>query len=676
MNKFKLKTVDVWDTILRRDCHPDFIKRSTAYFFFLKFHSLHNVDSVDQLFTKRVETERLIGKKNKDLGYDDEYLIQDVMLQWVENYISAEQYDTPAIAHELYSWEIEHEKKHIYLDPGIEDFLAQYPSDKTIFLSDFYTSSTDLTELLVSAGLDQSVISDGVSSIDERLNKRSGRLFDFIQQKYQLAGVDWIHIGDNEWSDVQMPTSKGIKSIRYLPAQQHQLREQKEFLWNKNEDLTETITNNILNKYAASKDLSVDFQLGLKTTPLIAGFCLKILEQAVISKSEKILFFTREGEFFIKAMNILISHLKTNIKEIKLPEIDIIEVSRLATFAPSLQEISIKEMMRVWNLYSTQSISSLFKTLNVAPETFQSFIDKYGIPADEQIQYPWQDSRIQQLFDDSGFKETLWQHVMQQRALLKNYFATKGLTDDINARICVVDVGWRGTIHDNIALLYPDIHFTGIYLGLQKFLNEQPSNTSKVAFGPDLNHQLEYPHFLDSVAPIEMITNSPSGSVTGYGLENGKIVAIRSVNDDENSAWHNFTKTFQEGILAGMESFSAAVLSYGITHDVVRGYALNIWDVLISGSNKSLTDAFNNLNHNETFGLGGYVKKNHVPSTFEILSSLWNKNNRAALIEFIKANQWSDGIRKRDNLPSLNKYILALTIDLAVFYKRKFYRKY
>jgi hypothetical protein len=70
-----------------------------------------------------------------------------------------------------------------------------------------------------------------------------------------------------------------------------------------------------------------------------------------------------------------------------------------------------------------------------------------------------------------------------------------------------------------------------------------------------------------------------------------------------------FTKTFQEGILAGMESFSAAVLSYGLTHDQVRGYALKVWDVLISGNNKSLTDAFNNLNHNETFGLGGYVKR-------------------------------------------------------------------
>jgi hypothetical protein len=127
MNKFKLKTVDVWDTILRRDCHPDFIKRSTAYYFFLKFHSLHNVDSVDQLFTKRVETERLIGKKNKDLGYDDEYLIQDVMLQWVENYISAEQYDTPAIAHELYSWKLSKRRSTSIWIQVLRTFLRNIP---------------------------------------------------------------------------------------------------------------------------------------------------------------------------------------------------------------------------------------------------------------------------------------------------------------------------------------------------------------------------------------------------------------------------------------------------------------------------------------------------------------------------------------------------------------------
>ncbi|PLC69109.1 hypothetical protein [Klebsiella quasipneumoniae] len=675
MNKFKLKTVDVWDTILRRNCHPDFIKRSTAYYFFLKYHDLHNINSVDQLFSKRVETEHAIGQENKALAYDDEYLIQDVMLQWVANYISAEHYDTAAIAHELYVWEMEQEKKTIYLDPDIKDFLAQYPADNTLFLSDFYTSADDLKKLLHHAGMDVSIISDGISSIDERLNKRSGKLFDFVQQKYQLSPADWVHIGDNEWSDVKMPASKGINSIRYLPTDQHHLREQKEALWHNNETLTETLINQIIQEHTKSAQLPVDFLLGLKTTPLIAGFCLKILEQAISSNSEKIFFFTREGEFFIKAFNILIDYLKANISEIKLPEIDILEVSRLATFAPSLQEISLKEMMRVWNLYSTQSVSALFKTLNIDITGFKRFIDKYDIPADEQIQYPWQDHRVQQLFDDAAFKEQLWQHVLQQRALLKAYFKTKGLHDDVDAKVCVVDVGWRGTIHDNIALLYPNIHFTGVYLGLQKFLNDQPSNTAKAAFGPDLNHQLEYPHFLDSVAPIEMITNSPSGSVTGYGEENGKLVAIRNINSDENNAWHSFTRTFQEGILAGMTSFSAAALSHGLTHEQVRGYALKVWDVLISGNNKSLTDAFNNLNHNETFGLGGYIKKNHVPSTGEILSALWNREHKKNLISFIKANQWSDGIRNRDNLSLLNKNILALTIDLAVFYKRRFYRK-
>lgn len=675
MNKFKLKTVDVWDTILRRNCHPDFIKRSTAYYFFLKYYDLHGVDSVDRLFAKRVETEHAIGQENKALGYDDEYLIQDVMLRWVECYISSVQHETAAIAHELYSWELDQEMKTIYLEPGIKDFLGQYPAETTLFLSDFYTSADDIKKLLHSAGIDPSIISDGISSIDERLNKRSGRLFEFVQKKYQLSPAEWVHIGDNEWSDVKMPASKGINSIRFLPTDQHFLREHKETFWHNDEALIENIINDIIKNHSEHAKLPVDFLLGIKTTPLIAGFCLRILEQAISSKSDKILFFTREGEFFIKAFDILIKHLQENISDIKLPKIDILEVSRLATFAPSLQEISVKEMMRVWNLYSTQSISALFKTLNIDINEFQNYIDKYSIPVDEQIQYPWQDSRVQQLFDDAAFKEILWEKVLQQRSLLKSYFATKDLHDDVNANVCVVDVGWRGTIHDNIALLYPNIHFTGIYLGLQKFLNDQPANTSKIAFGPDLNHHIEYPHFLDSVAPIEMITNSPSGSVTGYGEENGQLVAIRNVNNDENDAWHSFTKTFQEGILSGMGPFSEAVLSHGLTHDKVRGYALKIWDVLISGNNKSLTDAFNNLNHNETFGMGGYIKKSHVPSTGEILKSLWNCKHRNALIGFIKANQWSDGIRSRSDLSWLNRNILALTIDLAIFYKRKFHRK-
>jgi len=677
MNKFKIKTVDVWDTILRRHCHPDFIKQSTAYYFYIKFHSLHKVDSVETLLAKRIETERHIGAKNKELGLDDEYLIQDVFLQWVGLFISAELADIARIAQELCSWEMALEEKSIYLDPGIKDFLDSHPSDTTIFLSDFYTSTNDLMKLVRSAGADSSIVSDGLSSADEKLNKRSGRLFHHIQQKYNLNAEDWLHIGDNEWSDVQMPKSLGINALRYLPDAEHQRREIKESFWHNNDALIEKTINDTIHSVVEESKTAVNenFLLGIKTTPLIAGFCSMILEQALHSESEKILFFTREGEFFIKAFNLFIANLKTNIPDLTLPDVEILEVSRLATFSPSLQQVSLEEMMRVWNLYSTQSIGALFKTLNADIAQYQELIDKYNLSVDQQIEYPWTDSRVQQLFADPVFKEKLWQHVLNQRTELKNYFKTKGITDELTANMCVVDVGWRGTIHDNIALLFPNIHFTGVYLGLQKFLNPQPSYTSKVAFGPNLNIKQEYPHFLDSVAPIEMITNSPSGSVTGYGEENGKMYAIRNINTDENQAWESFTRHFQEGILYGIKDFSALMLNYGFTHQQLRHYALKVWEVLINGSNKPLSDAFANLNHNETFGVGGYLNKSNVPSTCDVFSSLWDRPKRKELISFIKANQWSDGIRKRDNLSWLNKHVLALTIDLAVFYKRKFYRR-
>lgn len=677
MNKFKLKTVDVWDTILRRNCHPDFIKRSTAYYFYVKYYNLHKNDSVDALFEKRVETERAIGEKNKKLGFDDEYLIQDVLLQWIENFVSPTLVNTSEIAHELFSWEMELEEKSIYLDPSIKSFLDNYPSDTTIFLSDFYTATDDLMKLLRSAGVDSSIISDGLCSIDVKLNKRSGRLFQHIQDKYNLETNDWIHIGDNEWSDVKMPASLGINSVRYLPIEEQQRREEKESLWHNYDALIEKAINDAIEAASHKNDANINenFLSGIKTTPLIAGFCSKILEQALYSQSEKIFFFTREGEFFIKAFTLFIKQLEAHIPDIKLPKIDILEVSRLATFASSLQEISLEEMMRVWNLYSTQSMGALFTTLNADINEYQEFIEKYQLSVDESIEYPWNDNRVQQLFADTAFKEKLWQHVLTQRTAFKNYLKTKDIYDELKTNICIVDVGWRGTIHDNIALLYPQIHFTGVYLGLQKFLNTQPSNTSKVAFGPDLNLKSEYPHFLDSVAPIEMITNSPSGSVTGYGEKKGKMYAIRNINSDENQAWYQFTKSFQEGILYGMEHFSSLLLNYGLTHQQLRDYSLRIWETLISGSNQSLTDAFANLNHNETFGVGGYLNKSNVPSISDIVSSLWNSQQRKSLISFIKANQWSEGIRNRDNISWLNKHILALTIDLAVFYKRKLRRK-
>ena len=104
---------------------------------------------------------------------------------------------------------------------------------------------------------------------------------------------------------------------------------------------------------------------------------LHIAEKALIDRVEQIFFFTREGEFFIQAWRNLFPDNKL-MGQI-LPPVDTLEVSRIATFTASLQEISTNEMMRLWNLYSTQSLFAFFKTLGLDSKDFVELCRKHEL---------------------------------------------------------------------------------------------------------------------------------------------------------------------------------------------------------------------------------------------------------------------------------------------------------
>lgn len=672
----KIKTVDVWDTLLRRKCHPDVIKIASARYFYFKYYDLHKQSDLKQLFLKRVDIERQIGKRNVEQGFDDEYLFEDVIFEWCSSLlVNCSQEQVAAIRDELCEYEFNLEIALTEADSDIASLLEDNPSEMTYFLSDFYMSDVRLKKLIDKNGLGH-LVSEGFSSADIKLNKRSGRLFDFLKEKYQINSNEWLHIGDNEWSDKIQPEKRGIKTIHFMPAKAHQTRQEHELQFNDSNILYENILLKIESELTSFEKGSSDdvFKLGVKCSPFILGYVLFILEKAIENKCDKIFFFTREGEFFIKAFKIILAKLQVDLPGIKFPEYNLLEVSRLATFSASVTTVSINEMMRIWNLYSSQSMNALFKTLDIEPDLFRNLLSKYSIQPEEIIRYPWQDERVQNLFKDNDFIQIVASRCSDKREQLISYLSSKGLRNEMQ-NVCVVDVGWRGTIQDNIALVLPNVNLHGVYLGLAKFLNDQPSNSIKYAYGPDLNISNEMPHFLDSVAPIEMITNSPSGSVIGYKSKDGVTEAIRKVDNEENKAWENFTESFQLGILSSLEHWKEAVAINVITSKDLRPLAMKIWEDLITGTSDKLNDTFSNLTHNETFGLGGYVNKKLAPSVSDIARAVFNWQKRRELISFIIANQWSDGVRKRKDLSFLNRHFLALIIDIAMIYKRHFMRR-
>lgn len=652
MKNFKLITIDVWDTLLRRKCYPDEVKIHVGNFLLNNyFHKLKPEYRIaKQLLLARQAAEGLVGLHYQSSGMDDEYNLSEVFRKTLETvFLSTD--DLTSVIEILELIEMQQEKYVVYADPQIDIFLKKYSTTPRIFVSDFYMSAEKIMELIKHVSLGH-LVDRGYSSCDSYLNKRSGRLFGLVHEKEGVDVQSTLHIGDNLHSDVRIPKKLGIESLAYLPKAESDLRIKLKKEFEDRDSAIAELINVKRNLSLIKKDSSGIEQkihdYGFSCAPLIVGFMLFVMEQAIRQGHEKIYFFTREGEFF-KSIYDALRDLQPLGQY--APPSEILEVSRLATFAPSLRSFKPEELMRIWNLYGTQSIAALLKSMNVDSVGAINHLDRHSIDLQEPIRYPWLDERIILLFDDILFCDFLSIEVEKNKKSLMIYLEQKGLSKK-SKKSAIVDIGWRGTIQDNLAYLLPECNFDGYYMGLEKFLNIQPANCNKVAFGPNLN-QGEWAHLSDFfrvVAPVEMLCNSPNGSVIGYEVNNDFALAERIVDAEENIIFHNYVKNFQEGVIGSVSELSEIIRIHAITSSELRPVAIEIWKKIINKPNAAVALAYFQLNHNEQFGLGGFENKRHRISMGYWGKALLTVQGAREFVLKLEATGWPEGYLARSNL--------------------------
>ena len=171
---YKLLSLDIWDTILRRKCHPDAIKVYTSRKLYLDAKSYIKVEmrNLRALTKLRVDVERELGTACRESGFDDEYDIRDVFRKWILYAFDKEYPDVDGLVERLYRFELNTEMENIYLDPNIDATIDSIQHDKLVCISDFYASKEFLEELLNSVGM-KNKIEEVYSSCDFKVNKRS-----------------------------------------------------------------------------------------------------------------------------------------------------------------------------------------------------------------------------------------------------------------------------------------------------------------------------------------------------------------------------------------------------------------------------------------------------------------------------------------------------------------------
>lgn len=250
--------------------------------------------------------------------------------------------------------------------------------------------------------------------------------------------------------------------------------------------------------------------------------------------------------------------------------------------------------------------------------------------------------------------------------MLHAYLCQQGFCRD--TKVGLIDIGWRGTIQDNLARICPNVEVVGYYLALRSFLNEQPANVQKFAFGPDERVE-NAASFFETFEPLELLTASKNGSVSTYRAQPSGIKPVRETNDEENAVFEQFTRHFQDGVVRGAEVFAPLLEQHAVMAEELRELALGIWGKLAACPPTQLLKAYYAAPQHDVFDFGGFVGRDLAPTIGKLLKALFIPEQKSEVIQYVRRTQWSPAI---DGLPvsKTNKLALKTVFWLAHRYKR------
>lgn len=592
--KKKIITFDIWDTLIKRKCHPEETKINTLDYYLTKYKESLKEEYQDlfalYLYRDKLETKGYNENEKKGLGR--EIKIEEIFKTLVETTIidgKLKDFELKEIQSELLEVEVKREIEVTYVNPYIVDILKEYKDYTMYCISDFYMGAKELKRILESKNLDK-YFKKIYSSADSYKTKRDGgEIFKLFVKEENISISDIIHVGDNKVADHEIPKKLGVLKTIEIPNP-------KEYDFNPSTYTKLDFKLDKIKKYETnSKDrlynIGVDFSL------FAYFFIYDIIKDAMKKGYNHIYYQTREGENFIKFHEII---RENNPFGYDIPTASLLEVSRVGTFAPSLKELSIAELLRMWSQYRGQSLKALFITLGVDIKPYLQYIKKYDLKPEEYINEPWFNVQLQNLFEDDEFKEKINKELANKKEELIKYFKKVGITNETE-KIYIVDIGWRGTIQDNIAYIYDKTFVDGAYITLYDYFNYQKKNVRKHSYIED--NYIKYEIMSPMITVMEMLFNSTSGSVIGY--ENSK--SIRKAKKEESDYAKNVVSNIQNGMLDGAKRINEQMKNRSVFRN---DYLQNVYELLKNkkeNPDKDLVITYFNLVHNDTFGTGEYI---------------------------------------------------------------------
>ncbi|MEX2256572.1 MAG: class I SAM-dependent methyltransferase [Acidimicrobiia bacterium] len=565
----ELVTFDLWDTLVVRTRPADAPKLATARRIFLRHHrDLPEGTTPWDLFRGRVAAEAAIAASSAH----EEYRLDDVLSRHLSEVLGLSARKARPIAAELAREEAEEEcrcTERIDDVVAVLEALRDRPTPpKLAVLSDFYLSANDLSAVLESCG----VVLDDIEvlcSCDVSASKRvDGELFELVRSRFGVAPERHLHIGDNPWSDGERQVAGGglAALVRIspspLPGPGELTPEHLGALVAAQHDDLLRVVDVLVSDAGRGETERRAAHAGVLTALLPVALVAAAVEEALGRGLRSVYYLSREGAFLRQVHDLVAPRLAGSMTP---PVGRHLDVSRRSTFGVSLSSLQPQELSRMWSQYADQSPRALFESIGVGADGFAEEVLAVGLSLDEVVPSIADDERALALLELPEVRARVEAKLDDRRRAFEAYLHQQ--IDDSERELVMVDVGWRGTIQDNLARLLPERRLVGVYLGLFPFLNEQLANVTKHAVAFDGNAGEPFT-LVSPPAAIEAPLTPDVPSVVDYAIRaDGRSMPV---HEHEGPRASSEIRSFQAGVLAAAPRVADWLVENGLTTSMLR----------------------------------------------------------------------------------------------------------
>lgn len=426
---------DFFDTVVHRDCHPEEI---------LYQWSKKLAAELDFAVTPSIlfQTRKNVEKVNKERGVEEssyDFLLVGVYNSIKEKLKDMNQDDFIGLAKKI---ELNQELNHIYIDGEIKEILwkLKNQSKEILLISDFYTDEYLIKEILKKLDI-LDCFSEIYISSEKSYRKSTGNLYKFVLTDLGVSPKEITMIGDNYQSDYEVPKSLGMKAIYREYIDFHNI-------------VSEHELSKLYNEILFSKGLHAPFNGFLAD---IIFFISELHRRLTEDGVEVALFCSREGQLLKELFD---QYQNTFFQENKRIATKYFYVSRRSTLYPSFDSLEDEKFNIIFRQYKRITLLNFLLNLNFSELEINSICKELN--KDFSYELKGNDQFLEKLKSHPTFIER-FNKERKDALLFKEY--VNNLNDNHDT-VYIIDVGWKGTIQDNIQKAIPDKKVVGYYLGL------------------------------------------------------------------------------------------------------------------------------------------------------------------------------------------------------------------